>query len=82
MNVRVMRLLNEFLEDPVAPVVPSPHSTKNKPAGNRSPRNDDGPEVPNQTGLAAPFNISKLLSLFAVISGAQLHPSETGGQSA
>jgi len=45
--VAIMRVLNEFPVDPVAPVVPSPDSTQNKPAGNRSSRNDDGPKVPD-----------------------------------
>lgn len=45
--IAIMRVLDEFLVDPVAPVVPSPDSTQNKPAGNRSSRNDDGPKVPD-----------------------------------
>ena len=42
----IVRVLNEPLVDPVSPVVPSPDATDNKPAGNRSSRNDDDPEVP------------------------------------
>src|SRR4030088_2677632 len=43
----IVRVLNESLVDPVSPVVPSPDATDNKPAGDRSSRNDDVPEVPN-----------------------------------
>jgi hypothetical protein len=45
--VAIMRVFNEFLVDPVAPVVPAPDLTGNEPAGNRSPRNEDGPKVPD-----------------------------------
>jgi hypothetical protein len=43
----IIRVLNDPLVDPVSPVVPSPDAIDHKPAGKRSSRNDDGPEVPN-----------------------------------
>jgi hypothetical protein len=43
----IVRVLNDPLVDPVSPVVPSPDAADNKPARDRSPRNDDSPEVPN-----------------------------------
>jgi hypothetical protein len=45
-RLSIVRVLNDPLVDPVSPVVPSPDATDNKLAGNRSSRNDDGPEVP------------------------------------
>jgi hypothetical protein len=43
----IVRVLNDPLIDPLSAVVPSPDATDNKPACDRSSRNDDGPEVPN-----------------------------------
>jgi hypothetical protein len=43
----IVRVLNDPLVDPVSPVVPSPDATDNKPAGDRSSRNNDHPKVPN-----------------------------------
>src|ERR1700674_4306766 len=59
----IIRVLNEFLVDPVSPVVPSPDATDNKPSGNRSSRNDDGPDVPNLRpgGLGSPVQHLKIV---------------------
>ena len=42
-----MRVLDELLVDPMASIVPPPDPTENKPAGDRSSRNNNGPEVPD-----------------------------------
>jgi hypothetical protein len=43
----VIRVLDELLVGPVPPVVASPNFSIHKPPRNRSPRDDDGPKVPN-----------------------------------
>ena len=40
-------VLDEFFVDPIPPVVAPPDFSKNEPAGNRSPWNDDRPKVPD-----------------------------------
>jgi hypothetical protein len=45
--VPIRRVLNELLVNPTASIVPPPHLTENKPAGDRSSRNSDCPEVPD-----------------------------------
>ena len=42
----IVRVLNELLVDPVAPVVPAPDATVHNSTGNRSSRNNDCPQVP------------------------------------
>ena len=43
----IVGVFDKFLVDPVAPVVPAPDFSANKPAGNRSPWKDDGPKMPD-----------------------------------
>jgi hypothetical protein len=45
--VAIRRVLNELLVNPTASIVPPPDLTENKPAGDRSSRNNDCPEVPD-----------------------------------
>ena len=40
-------IFDEFLVDPAPAVVPSPHLPEHQPTGDRSPRNENSPEVPN-----------------------------------
>ena len=40
-------IFDEFLVDPAPAVVPPPHLAKHQPTGDRTPRDEDGPEVPN-----------------------------------
>ena len=43
----IIRVLDELLVDPAAPVMPPPNATIHKTARNRASRNDDFPHVPN-----------------------------------
>jgi hypothetical protein len=45
--VAVMRVLNDFLVDPAASVMTPPYLSRDKPAANRSPREDHRPAVPD-----------------------------------
>jgi hypothetical protein len=70
----IIRVLNEPLVDPASPVVPSPDATDNKPAGNRSSRNNDDPEVPNLCPgrLGSPVQHPKIV---VVLSGHLRRPT-------
>jgi hypothetical protein len=64
----IVRVLNEPLVDPVSPVVPSPDATDNKPSGNRSPRKEDDPEVPN-LGPGGPGSSVRHLKIVVALRG-------------
>src|ERR1700687_1769730 len=44
--ISITRILNEFHINPVVPIVSPPDLSKDEPAGDRSSRDEDGPQMP------------------------------------